>query len=50
LHTQSIVMFTFLDQRRPILSCLMKDVYMAVESVTKAKMPSFISRGVVFFV
>jgi len=28
----------------------MKDVFMAVESVKKAKMPSFISRGIVFFV
>jgi hypothetical protein len=34
----------------PILSVLSMDVFMAGKSVTKAKMPSFISRGVVFFV
>jgi len=34
----------------PILSVLKMDVFMVGKSVTKAKMPSFISLGVVFFV
>jgi hypothetical protein len=34
----------------PILSALRRDVFMTEESVIKTKMPSFISREIVFFV